>query len=85
MGANQKSYMATVKRHMLYDVADNIVMNGGLYLCDAGPQEYSHTLFKQSYSKTLKRITSAMDEYTSIVDRKLRKYLAKIPRKRPKN
>lgn len=48
--AYQKSEIGTVKWHMLYYVADDIIRNRGLQLCNAGLYQYSHTIFKKSYA-----------------------------------
>lgn len=46
-----KSVIKTVKWHMIDHVVDNIVRNGGLYLCEPGLYEYAPKILKQSYSK----------------------------------
>lgn len=51
-----------VKWHMLDNVSDEIEMNAGFFLCDASVYEYSHTILKQSYERTAKRIVKATDE-----------------------
>lgn len=58
--AYQKSEMGTVKWHLLDHVANDIIKNGGLHLCKAGLYEYSHTIFKKSYERTLKQRCTAM-------------------------
>ena len=77
--------MGTVKWHMLDHVADDIVRNGGLYLCDAGLYEYSHILFKQAYRQTSKRRHSAMDDAVSRLGQSLTQEDNTKTRKRPKH
>ena len=84
-GSYQKSGMGTVKWHLLEHVADDIVRNGGLQLCDAGMYEYSHIIFKQSYARTSKRRNSAMDESIAIVGRRVRDDSGSSSRKRAKH
>lgn len=71
LGAYLKSCMVTVKWHMLYHVADEIVTNSGLYLCGAGQDEYSITIFNKSYFKTSKQRTYDMEESIAIVERRI--------------
>lgn len=76
--------MGTVKWHMLNHVAEDIVRNGGLYLCDPGLYDYTHTTFNQPYAKTSKKRMYAMGEFISIVRRRISENTADSPLKRPK-
>lgn len=80
----QKSGMRTVKWRILDHVAGDIARSGCLFWSDAGVYEYLHTIFKQSYKKTSKRITAAMYESITIAGRRPHEDLCTTSRKRPK-
>lgn len=65
----QPSGMGTLKFHLLDHLVDDIKRLGSISVMDAGPFEYSHTLFKQQYRGTSKRRHSAMKESIRQINR----------------
>lgn len=64
LSACQKSELLPVKMHLLDHISDDIVRNGGLFLCDAG--FHKHTILKHSYGKKAKRRRTEMDHLIAI-------------------
>lgn len=67
LNAIQKLELGSNKWHMLDHVAEDIVQNGGPFLCDEGLYGYSNKLIKQYYEITYKRWQRAMDESIEVM------------------
>lgn len=63
--------MGTVKWHLLDHVADDIVRNGGSFLCDGGIYEHSHTISNHSRAKKSIRRSTEMDDSIEMVRRRI--------------
>lgn len=44
VGAYQKREMETFKLHVLYRITEDLIINGGLFSCDARIYKYSHII-----------------------------------------
>lgn len=77
--------MRTVKWHILDHVTENIVRNGGMFLCNAGLHEDSHTIFKNFHAKMSKRRKYVMDDSEATVGGRLRDVLCTTTREKPKH
>lgn len=84
-GVYQKLEFGTVKWHMLYNVSDDMIQNGGLFLCEESISYNSKTFFKQSNETTPKRRVRAIDDAIVALDLRLTDDERKQAPERPKH